>query len=97
MLHGRRAFGKERKEHGLKNWQQMRYVCAALVYKILAYNSLQCVWRRLGVHHKRLGVVKGVGRRASPWCLKNTKLSGISHCIEMTSQLVHCCDSRSWK
>ncbi|XP_066331698.1 uncharacterized protein [Miscanthus floridulus] len=22
MLHGRRAFGKERKEHGFKNWQQ---------------------------------------------------------------------------
>ena len=30
-----------------------------------------CVWRRLGVRHKRLGVVKGVGRRASPWRLKN--------------------------
>jgi len=41
MLHGRRAFGKERKEHGLKNWQQTRYVCAALVYKILVYNALQ--------------------------------------------------------
>jgi len=24
------------------------------------------VWRRLGVHHKRLGVVKGVRRRTSP-------------------------------
>ena len=30
-----------------------------------------CVWRRLGVRHKRLGVVKGVGRRASPRRLKN--------------------------
>jgi hypothetical protein len=39
MLHRRRAFGKERKEPGLKNWQQTRYVCAALVYKILAYNA----------------------------------------------------------
>ena len=35
------------KEHGLKNWQQTRYTI--------------CVWRRLGVHHKRLGVVKGSG------------------------------------
>ena len=30
-----------------------------------------CVWRRLGVRHKRLGIVKGVGRRASPQRLKN--------------------------
>jgi len=30
-----------------------------------------CVWRRLGVRHKRLGDVKGVGRRASPQRLKN--------------------------
>ena len=30
-----------------------------------------CVWRRLGVCHKRLGVVNGVGRRASPRRLKN--------------------------
>ena len=30
-----------------------------------------CVWRRLGVRHKRLGVVKGVRRRASPRRLKN--------------------------
>ena len=29
------------------------------------------VWRRLGVRHKRLGVVKGVRRRASPQRLKN--------------------------
>ena len=33
-----------------------------------------CVWRRLGVRHKRLGVVKGVGRRASPRRLKNIGL-----------------------
>ena len=33
-----------------------------------------CVWRRLGVRHKRLGVVKGVGRRASPQRLKNHAL-----------------------
>jgi D-mannonate dehydratase len=72
MLHGRRAFGKERKEPGLKNWQQMRYVCAAVVYKILCYNATpMCVWRRLGVRHKRLGVVKGVWRRALPRRLKN--------------------------
>jgi len=45
------------KEHGLKNWQQTRYTI--------------CVWRRLGVRHKRLGVVKGVGRRASSRRLKN--------------------------
>ena len=72
MLHGRRAFGKGRKEPGLQNWEQTRYVCAAQVYKILAYNALpMCVWRRLGVRHRRLGVVKGVGRRASPRRLKN--------------------------
>ena len=45
------------KEHGLKNWQQTRYTI--------------CVWRRLGVRYKRLGVVKGVGRGASPRRLKN--------------------------
>jgi len=45
------------KELGLKNWQQTRYTI--------------CVWRRLGVRHKRLGVVKGVGRRALPRRLKN--------------------------
>jgi hypothetical protein len=44
MLHGRRSCGKERKELGLKNWQQTRYVCPTLVYTILAYNALQCVY-----------------------------------------------------
>jgi hypothetical protein len=44
MLPGRRAFGKERKEPGLKNWQQTRYVCAAVINKILYYNALQCVY-----------------------------------------------------
>ena len=40
-----------------------------------------CVWRRLGVRHKRLGVVKGVGRRASPRRLKNIGYD----CIKMMS------------
>jgi hypothetical protein len=44
MLPRRRAFGKERKEPRLKNWQQTRYVCAAVIYKILYYNALQCVY-----------------------------------------------------
>ena len=30
-----------------------------------------CVWHRLGVRHKRLGIVKGVGCRALPQRLKN--------------------------
>jgi len=30
-----------------------------------------CVWRRLGVRHKHLGVVKGVGHRTAPRRLKN--------------------------
>jgi hypothetical protein len=30
-----------------------------------------CVWRRLGVRHKRLGVVKGVWRRGEARRLKN--------------------------
>ena len=57
-----------------------------------------CVWRRLGVRHKRLGVVKGVRRRASPRRLKNIEQEYRSYRqkpklwlqIQQTPLLEHC-------
>ena len=52
-----------------------------------------CVWRRLGVRHKRLGVVKGVGRRASPRRLKNIGrgFRGFLGLVRRSSSYLECC------
>jgi hypothetical protein len=58
-------------------------MCCTSIYNSSLYDASMapkmCIWRRLGIRHKRLGVVKGVERHASLQRLKNIALTMYSH------------------
>jgi hypothetical protein len=61
-------------------WVIASVMHSALSFLCSFYSARLDVWRRLALRLKRLGVWKGVGRRNSPYRLKNYA-SSTSYCI----------------